>query len=326
MMSEHYRNKNILVTGGLGLIGSHICDSLVESGSNVTILDDISRGKIEYLKDQERIKIIKHDIIDIEAVEDGIREIDIVFHAASKVLGIGYSSKNHSEMLLHNDNMTNAFFRFLDKKNIKELIVVSSACIYDDDGPDIIKEDFAYQGIPEKANLGYGWAKRLLEVKSQIWSKENNKKLTIVRPFNIYGERYTWAGEFSQGLPSLVKKVLDNKGTVEIWGSGKQKRNYVYAKDCAELILQIAIANQESGGAFNIGTKDTTSLKELAERMCELYNVKCNFHFRTDMPEGRFIKSADEAKLNMLLPNFKNSLTPLDQGLIKMREWYYNNF
>ena len=93
-------------------------------------------------------------------------------------------------------------------------------------------------GKPEKANLGYGMAKRYLENKIKIAAKKNKFNLSIVRPFNIYGDRYKWVGPKSQAIPMLINKVVRSK-KIKIWGSGKQKRNYLYVTDCAEIMIRI---------------------------------------------------------------------------------------
>lgn len=326
-MSSLDNSSSTIVTGGLGLIGSYLSDLLVENNYNVTIIDNKYRGKAEYLKYPDKINLIEKDIMEL-GDENDVNNLETVFHVASKVLGIGYSAKNHQDMMIYNDKMTNSLFDYLDRhlKSLKNLIIISSSCVYDDSLSECI-EHLGSEGMPEKANLGYGLAKRFLEQKSILWAKENNIKLTIIRPFNIYGERYTWAGEFSQGLPSLVKKILDNNGKLEIWGTGSQRRNYIHARDCANLILDISSSNKKSGEIFNLGIQETISLKELAEKMCSLYNIKPEFIFRIDMPEGRLEKSSNELKvLKLLTNNFKKNLITLDEGLLRMREWYCTNF
>ncbi|MFL1780508.1 NAD-dependent epimerase/dehydratase family protein [Candidatus Hepatincolaceae symbiont of Richtersius coronifer] len=320
-----FKYTNAIITGGLGLIGSYVCDLLIEHNIDVSVIDNMYRGKIDYLRYPDKVRIISKDIMDLDN-NDIIEDCEICFHIASKVLGIGYSAKNHQDMLFYNDKMTNFFFDYIIKfKKLKELVIISSSCVYDDNLIESL-EALGNEGVPEIANLGYGLAKRFLEQKSILWAKENNIKLTIIRPFNIYGERYTWAGTFSQGLPSLVKRVLDKNKILEIWGTGSQRRNYMHAQDCARLIIEIAKTNNISGEIFNLGIKETISLKELAETMCHLYKVTPKLSFKIDMPEGRLIKSASEEKLKLLLPNFKDNLISLEEGLNRMKTWYQNEF
>lgn len=318
-------NEKIIVTGGLGLIGSHLCDILCDEQADVYALDNMYRGKVEYLASPNRVSIMEKDILELTE-SDAIEGVTSVIHTASKVLGIGYSAKNHQDMMLYNDMMTNSFFNYLDKlPQLERLVIISSSCVYDDELPEC-SEDKLDIGLPEKANLGYGLAKRFLEHKATLYAKERGVRLTIVRPFNIYGERYTWAGVNSQGLPSLVKKLLDNHGKLEIWGTGAQRRNYMHAYDCAKIIIEIMKKQSEEFGVYNVGIKETVSLKELAEKMCSLYGLTAEFVYRTDMPQGRLEKTSYEDNLLALLPEFKSDLISLDDGLVRMKTWYETNF
>ena len=327
LIAPYYRGKSVFVTGGAGLIGSFLVDHLVECGANVTVVDNLYRGKLAYIAQREHVKFIRQDLAELRSGSRVFEDAEIVFHLASKVLGIGYSLKNHTDMLFANDAMTNGLVQALENAtNLKDFFVCSSSCVYDDDGPDTTPENYCGVGTPEKANLGYGIAKRILEEKTLFYAKQRGLKLTIARPFNVYGERYTWAGEFSQGLPSLVKRILDNRGaSTEIWGTGNQRRTYMHAQDCSHIMLGLAAHNHETG-IFNIGTRETISLLELAKLISRLAGVEPLFTFRLDMPEGRFIKSADETLLSEVLPGFKPRLMSIEQGLSRMLAWYKNTF
>lgn len=320
---EFYKNKKVFVTGGAGLIGSFLVDSLVDCGADVVVLDNLYRGKKSYIQQIEKVRFLECDIINSNSYASELQEAQIVFHIASKVLGIGYSAKNHIDMMLTNDNMTNAFLDALTpSKKIEQLVVISSSSIYDDNGPDIVSESYGFTGTPEKANLGYGLAKRFLEQKAEIFAENKNIKLSIFRPSNIYGERYTWAGENSQGLPSLVKKLLDGNSKIEIWGTGNQRRNYMHAFDCADIMLRVTAKQNKASDVFNIGVKETISLRQLVEIACNLYQINPELTFNTNMPEGRFIKSSDDEKLLSIIPNFKENLISIEDGLLKMKDWY----
>lgn len=317
--------KNILITGGLGLIGSHIVDCLLADGMNVTILDNLSRGKRSFIgQGINNVKLVMADILDVGAAKEAFVGQDIVVHLASKVLGVGYSHKSHPDMLFYNDKMTNAFFDLLDHSHLKYLVVCSSSCVYPDDGPESVAE-LEIDGLkPEMANEGYGLAKKFLEMKSQLYSRQNNIPLLILRPFNIYGERYTWAGNFSQAIPMLVKKVLDGNKEIEVWGSGNQRRNYMHAADCARIINNLIQRQVE--GVINIGFKETISLKELVLTMKEVFKLDFKLKFNLAMPEGRYVKSADDTKLLNILPHCKKNFITLEEGLRMMQTWYDFNF
>jgi nucleoside-diphosphate-sugar epimerase len=316
--------KKVAVTGGAGLIGSFLVDELVAVGADVIVADDFSKGRREHLvRVLDKIEIRTGDLETLTAMESAIDGVDVVFHLASRAYGIGYSTANHLAILQHNERITNNLLQVLARKPVQHLLVTSSSCVYPDNGPDTIPELSLYSGEPEAANWGYGWAKRFLEQKSLLLNREIGIPITIVRPFNIYGERYTWVGENSQAIPMQVKKVLDGDNPVIIWGSGTQRRNYLHASDCARAML--ALVERNFMGTVNIGTEDTVTLRELVERVCRLTGRRPGLDIDLEKPEGRRIKSADAGLLRKILPDFQVTVD-LDQGLVRMIDWYSSAF
>lgn len=319
------KRKKIAVLGGAGLIGSYLVEHLVKKGHTVVVIDDFSKGKISNLYN------VKNDIeirnINLETKKNlhtAIKDCTIFFHLASKAYGIGYSKKNNKEIFSHNEKITNNIISSLDKLKINYFQCVSSSCVYDDEGPNKIREEIEPIGNPEKANLGYGLAKRLLERKLKAMSKILKFPLTIVRPFNIYGERYNWLGEYSQAIPMLVKKVMESKKNIEIWGTGKQRRNYIHAKDCAE-IMYLIFKKKFTKSPVNIGYENTTSLKNLVKKICIAAEKNPKFIFNTKKPEGRFVKSSNSKLLKKITSNY-NPKIDIDSGLKLMIGWYKANF
>ncbi len=227
--------KNIVVTGGAGLLGSFLVDRLLAAGAGVVVADDFSKGRREHLAGAaSRIEIREGNLEQLDATQRALAGADIVCHLASRAYGIGHSAGNHLAILDHNERITNNLMHVLASQPVEHLLVTSSSCVYSDDGPDTIAELPLFDGEPEAANLGYGWAKRMLEQKVLLLAEQRKIPTTIVRPFNIYGERYTWVGAASQAIPMLVKKIMDGDNPVVIWGSGAQRRNYLHAIDCAD--------------------------------------------------------------------------------------------
>lgn len=317
-------DKQVVVTGGAGLIGSFLVERLVATGARVVVADDLSKGRRDYLASvRDRIELREGDLETIDTMERALAGADVVFHLASRAFGIGYSSTHHLAMLQHNERITNNLIELIARRPVSHLLVTSSSCVYPDDGPDTVPELPLFTGEPELANWGYGWAKRLLEQKATILARETGMPLTIARPFNIYGERYTWAGEASQAIPMQVKKVLDGDDPVVIWGSGTQRRNYLHAIDCADAMAGLV----ESGfvGAVNIGTEDTVTLTELVETICRLAGRRPQLVVDRSKPEGRRVKSGDSRLLRQAYPGFQRRVT-LEEGLTRMIRWYDANF
>jgi UDP-glucose 4-epimerase len=316
--------KNVVVTGGAGLIGSYLVEHLVGRGARVVVADDFSKGRQSHLAGViERITIREGDLEQAAGMARALDGAEIVFHLASRAYGIGYSSQNHLALLAHNERITNNLLEALVRRPVEHLLVCSSSCVYPDDGPDTIAELPVFFGEPERANWGYGWAKRLLEQKAALVAQATAMPLTIVRPFNIYGERYRWIDAGSQAIPMLVKKVMDGDDPVVVWGSGTQRRNYMHAPDCAEVIAAVV----EAGfvGTVNIGTEDTVSMLDLVEMICRLAGRRPRIVTDPSRPEGRRIKSCDATLLRKIYPGLERRI-PLEQGLLRMIDWYAAEF
>ncbi len=316
--------KNVLVTGGAGLIGSFLVEGLLAAGARVIVADDFSKGRRDHLAGVlDRVEIREGDLENPAAAERALAGADIVFHLASRAYGIGYSAGRHVAILEHNERITNNLLHVLARRPVEHLLVASSSCVYPDDGPDTVPELPLFTGEPEMANWGYGWAKRMLEQKALILAREAGIPLTIVRPFNIYGERYAWQGEGSQAIPMLVKKVMDGDDPIVIWGSGMQRRNYMHAADCADAMAGLV----ENGftGVVNIGTEDTVSLVELVELICRVSGRSPRLVTDTTRPEGRRVKSANSTRLRAAYPGFARRVDLAD-GIARMLAWYRATF
>tara|TARA_B100000886_G_scaffold340495_1_gene310487 strand:- start:4368 stop:5342 length:975 start_codon:yes stop_codon:yes gene_type:complete len=324
-MIQNLGKKEIFVTGGAGLIGSFLCEILLKSGYKVFVVDDFSKGQLKNLKHIEsKIEIIEADLQDLSQTQKSLTKAKNVFHLASRAYGVGYSSKNHIETLIHNEKITNNLLEVFEVSKPDNLLITSSSCVYMDEGPDLIEERKLFENDPEKVNRGYGWAKRFLEQKFLLLSEINNFRLKIVRPFNIYGERYRWVGEYSSAIPMLVKKILDDEDPLYAWGSGNQRRSYMHAYDCSRIMLKI-MEKTDKNITVNIGTNQTVSISEMVNLICKLSGKKPNIIFDTSKPEGRFIKSSDTTLLNSII---KEEITTIEieDGIRRMIGWYKSNF
>ncbi|MBO6960208.1 MAG: NAD-dependent epimerase/dehydratase family protein [Prochlorococcus marinus CUG1438] len=326
MKLEPKNHKEVFVTGGGGLIGSFLSEILVNKGHRVFIIDDFSKGHIKNLKNIEnKVEIIEADLQDISQARNALSQAKNIFHLASRAYGIGYSSKNHIETLLHNEKITNNLLEVFTESKPENILITSSSCVYKDGGPDTISERDLFEENPEEANKGYGWAKRFLEQKFILFSEINEVNLKIVRPFNIYGERYRWVGEYSSAIPMLIKRILDGEDPLYAWGSGNQRRSYMHAYDCARLMIKI-MDNTIGNVVVNIGTRETISVSELVSKICNISGNNPKIIFDTSKPEGRFVKSSDTDHLQKIINSEKITTIEIDEGLKKMIGWYNENF
>lgn len=317
--------KKIAIFGGAGLIGSYLVDLLVKKKYQVLVVDNFKKGRKENIKSKKNVIFLNIDL-EKKIKNKILNKYEEVIHLASNAYGVGYSKNNNLKILMHNERITNNIIDFYtNKKKLKYLMYASSSCVYDDSSKVPTNEIDLFTKNPELANYGYGWSKRLSEVKFKIFCKENNIKYQVIRPFNIYGERYRWLGENSQAIPMLVKKIGEAKKNIIIWGSGLQKRNYIHGGDCAEIIYRI-FRNRNYLIPVNIGYEQTFSIRELVSKIKTIFDKDKIFEiYDKNQPEGKKIKSCDSKLLKKITKNYKPKIKIVD-GLKKMKQWYENEF
>jgi nucleoside-diphosphate-sugar epimerase len=236
------------------------------------------------------------------------------------MFGIGFSAGNHLDLYNKNARINDGVLTFIGKHPPQRVVLVSSSCVYSDNGPDLVDENSPLGEFPEIANIGYGFAKRHMEDRLKMAAMLNKFELSIARPLNIYGERYRWAGDFSQAIPMLVNKVM-TQDKVVVWGSGRQRRTYVHASDCAEILYRLGLGSKHVP-LINIGTEETISLNDLTEKIIKISGRSILIENDLSKPEGRFIKSCSRNELLKLFPDFEYQIV-LDEGLNRMVEWWY---
>jgi nucleoside-diphosphate-sugar epimerase len=321
MSTRNLDGKTVAVTGGAGLIGSFLVEDLLARSTKVVVIDDFSTGSRAHLDAvADRIELREGDLEKPGVAAQCLAGAQIVFHLASRAFGVGYGTKRHLEICLHNERVTNNVVEALAAKPPEFVLTVSSSCVHRDDGPDTFPELPVYDGEPERVNSGYGWAKRFMETKFMMLSEVAGIPVAIARPVNIYGERYRWRGANSQAIPMLVHKVMSGMDPVVIWGSGRQRRNYLHAQDCAVLLRRLVEADA-GGQTVNIGLENTVSMAELVALIVDVAGSKAKTVLDTSKPEGRFVKSADSTRLRALLGTLEPTID-LREGIARMVEWF----
>ena len=326
MNDLQFASRVIAVTGGAGLIGSFVVEELLRRSARVIVIDDFSKGLHSNLDQfRDKIELREGNLESADFTMHALAGAEIVFHLASRAYGIGYSANHHLKTMLHNEQVNNSVLTALAVHRPGHVLVASSSCVYRDDGPDTMREVAVFEGEPEMANWGYGWAKRFLEQKLQVLARERSIPVTIVRPFNIFGERSRWVGGYSGAIPMLVKRILDGENPMVVWGSGRQSRNYLHAHDCARIMVEL-VARGYSGPPINIGTEKTLSVADLVGIICRISGRSPSIKFDLSKPEGRFIKGADSTRLREVLGDYPIETVPLKDGLRRMLGWYRSNF
>ena len=295
-----------MVTGAAGFIGSELVSLLLKEGFRVIAVDDLSKGLRSNLPEENgQFAFFKADLRDRSATLRVVGDCDWVIHLASQAYGVAHCSKNHATTYLLNSQINANVIEAVIKNGIPGLLAVSSSCVYPDEAPDTMTEDLGFQGEPEKANWGYGWAKRMLEVGVLAAIKDGKCEGIVVRPVNIYGANYDWFGEDSHVIPSLVKRILDREHPIKVWGDGKQARSFMHVKDAARALLDVSL-QAPSGTVVNLGDENATSINEIVQMLRDIFNLDFEVEYDLDRPTGRKVKNVSS---RLLKKNFARIYT-----------------
>lgn len=261
-LEEFYHNKDILVTGGCGFIGSHLVEKLVNLGAHVTIIDDLSSGyekNIEAVK--EKVTFIKKSVTNYEDVKKAAQNKDIIFHLAAFV-SVPNSIKK--PMVNHSTNVdgTMNVLEAARECGVSRVVFSSSSAVY---GPtqNIVTETDQCAPISP-----YGATKLIGELMCIQSALNFGIQAVMLRYFNVYGPRQDPAGPYA-GVVAKFTDQLQKNEPITIHGSGEQTRDFIYVEDVvhANLIVGMAPKEKVNGEVFNIGSGESISVLELAQRL-----------------------------------------------------------
>jgi UDP-glucose 4-epimerase len=257
----------VLITGGAGFIGSHLCDALLKEGHQVSILDNMSTGSaanVAHIKDQ--IEINQGDIRDVALVEKAMAPADLVLHMAA-ALGVNTILENPIESVSTNFTGSEVVLNAATKLN-KRIIIASTSEIYGKNPKQPLSEtDDRVVGAPQKIRWTYSDAKALEEAIAHALFLTKQLKVTTIRLFNTVGPRQT--GRYGMVLPRFVQSALKNE-PITIYGDGTQSRVFCHVADAVRAILTLAKTDSTIGEVYNIGGIGETTIKQLAEKIIEL--------------------------------------------------------
>lgn len=271
-----WHNKKILVTGGAGFLGSFLVEKLRERGVN-----------------EEGIKIPRSRDTDLRRWENcvkAVKNINIVIHLAGKVGGIGFNRKFPATLFYENAIMGIQLMEAARKEGVEKFVAIGTVCAYPKFTPVPFKEEYLWNGYPEETNAPYGLAKKMLLVQSQAYRQQYGFNSIFLLPVNLYGPGDNFDLESSHVIPALIRKFTDavenNKKEVEVWGTGKASREFLYVEDAAEGIL-LATERYNKPEPVNIGAGFEIKIKDLVELIAELTRFNGEIVWDTTKPDGQ---------------------------------------
>lgn len=298
--------NKILVTGGSGLVGRCFEDD-------------------RFIRTQSRKDL---NLLDKKSISDFLdnSEIDGIIHCAAKVGGIKGNIDHQAEFVYENLIMNTNIIEESRLAGIKKLIFFSSTCIFPDNIEYPLSPDKIHYGPPHKSNYGYAYSKRMSEIQIQTYREQYGLNYFSVIPSNIYGPGDNYDIVNGHVIPSLIHKFYiakENKGDVEIWGSGKPLREFIFSKDVAKL-TELLYDNYTEGIPVILSSSEEISIKDVVLLIAEIFDFKGNIKFDLSKPEGQFRKPSDNSHIRSMFPNFK--FTPIEDGLKESIEWFVNNY
>ena len=324
----------ILITGGCGMIGSNLVKRLVREGHDVYVVDNLWRGKLEYLNDDEGKPVIdldthffNYDLSQPNVADEIVENVDYVVHLADIVAGIDYVFSNQGDLFRQNNLInTNLFHsvRKAGKDKIKGLLYVGTACSFPltrQNSLEVIplKEEELFPALPESA---YGWSKLMGQLEVGFIEKECGIPCCTLMFHNVYGSPCDY-GERSQVIPALIRKAVNYPDEpFNVWGSGQQGRAFIHVNDIVDAIC-MALEKGWGHGWIQIGPSVCTSIKEIAETVVKISGKDIDIYYDTTKPEGDKARSADYSKAKAILgwePKVK-----LEDGLKEQYQWIKNH-
>lgn len=310
--SESFPYRRVVVTGGGGFLGRFI---------------------VERLKAYDGVKIFvprhaDYNLVGAADIERLFAETqpDLVIHLAAVVGGIGANQKNPGRFFYENLMMGVQLIEQSRLHDVQKFVALGTVCAYPKFTPTPFQEDNLWQGYPEETNAPYGLAKKMLLVQAQSYRQQYGFNTIFLLPANLYGPGDNFNPETSHVIPALIRKCIEARETgapfVEVWGTGKASREFLYVEDCADAVLRATINYNESE-PVNIGTGSEIAISELIEMIAGLTRFEGAICWQKDKPDGQPRRRLDVSRA---LDKFGfRARVALEDGLRSTVEWYEAN-
>jgi len=256
----------ILITGGAGFIGSHLCEFLIQRGDKVIVLDDLSTGKFENIEHIPGIECIIDSTLNQDIVHDLVKDVDIVFHLAATV-GVNLVINNPIQTIINNIRGTETVLEETCRYR-RPLLITSTSEVYGKSMKEVFEEeDDEIIGPPHRHRWCYAASKSIDEFLTLAYWKEKQHPVYIVRLFNIVGPRQT--GQYGMVLPNFITQALRGE-PLRVFGDGMQTRSFAYVGDIVPALVQVIESPGLRGTVFNLGNDESVRIIDLAKKVINL--------------------------------------------------------
>ena len=305
--------KRILLTGSSGFLGRHTRPVLETRYGADNVVAVSSR---------------EYDLMDPQQVEFMFVAVQpkVVVHYAAYSGGIGANRTYPADFYFRNTVLTALTFNAAARHKVEKLVYPMGGCSYPAQAKSPIGEEQLWQGFPQVESAAYSTAKMMGIVAAQSYKTQYGLNATVIVPGNLYGEYDNYSKLESHVIPAMIRRYYEAKlegvQQVEMWGTGRPERDFVYAGDVAKL-LPFFIEDYDEMGPINLSSGVATSIKTLANTIARLVGFQGEVVWDATKPDGQMVKIFDSTKLNKL---GLSCATPLEEGIKRTIRWFAANY
>jgi GDP-L-fucose synthase len=306
-----WSKKKVLVTGGKGFLGSFLVKLLEQENPKKIIVPSSKECDLTKVSNCRRI----------------VEDVDIIFHLAAKVGGIGLNRDKPAELFYDNILMGTQLMHEAKMANVEKFIALGTICSYPKFTPVPFSEESIWNGYPEETNAPYGLAKKMLLVQSQAYRQQYNFKSIVVFPTNLYGPKDNFDPHSSHVIPAIILKIHQAKKThspeISVWGDGTPTRDFLYVEDAAKGII-LAAEKYSDTLPINIGSGQEVLVKYLVTTIARLMHYDGTIVWDTSKPNGQPRRCVSNKRAEEVM-GFKPSIR-LEEGLKRTIEWFNSQY
>jgi len=303
-----HKDNRIYIAGHTGLVGHNLLDEL---------------------KSRDYKNLIYHphsevDLIDTQQVNELFvqEKPEYVFLAAARVGGIQGNNLYGADFIYENTMIQSNVIKACHDFKVKKLMFLGSCCIYPKEAPVPVKEGYLLTGPLEETNKGYAIAKINGLIMCQLFRKQYYDNFICAMPTNLFGKYDTYDLKTCHAFPALLRKVheakINNKSSIEIWGTGKPLREFLFAEDLASALVFL-MQNYDDGQIINVGPGKDIPILDLIKLMCKIIGYTGEIKHNLTKPDGTFRRVMDVSKINQL---GWCAETSLEEGIRKTYQYY----
>jgi GDP-L-fucose synthase len=309
MSMSFLQDQRIVVTGGAGFLGRHVCQALSRFRPQAILVP----------------RSAEFDLRQPAAVGRLFATLrpTVVVHLAAVVGGIGANRTNPGKYFYENAIMGLQMMEQARLAGVAKFLSAGTICSYPKHTPVPFREEDLWNGYPEETNAPYGLAKKMLLVQAQAYRQQYGLNAVTVLPVNLYGPHDNFDLDSSHVIPALIRKVVEAQAAgrleIEVWGSGNASREFLFVRDAAEAIAQ-ATELYDRPEPVNIGSGAEITIRQLVETICELSNFQGRIRWDATKPDGQPRRCLDTARAKEMF-GF-TARTSLREGLLATIRWY----